>query len=64
MSEEDVVNQFNAWASLCGTEHVSFHHITGDHIHYEHADERHIYDESLQGAAGHHPEPHHTGYHG
>ena len=65
MSEEDVVKQFNSWASLCGTEHVSFHHITGDHIHYEHADERHIYyDESLQGAAGHHPEPHHTGYHG
>ena len=64
MSEEDVVKQFNTWASLCGTEHVSFHHITGDHIHYEHADERHIYDESLQGAAGHHPEPHRTSHHG
>lgn len=59
MTEQDMVDQFNAWASLCGTDHVSFHHITRDHIHYECADERWLYDEYSQGA--HHPEPEHNG---
>ena len=32
--------RFNAWAADCGTDHVSFCHVTGDHVHYECADER------------------------
>ena len=47
-------------AAWCDLYYDISHHITGDHIRYEHADERHIYDESPQGTVGHHPEPHRT----
>ena len=57
MTEEDIVVRFNAWAADCGTDHVSFCHVTGDHVHYECADERGHHDEV------HHAEEHHSGHH-
>ncbi len=57
MTEEDIVVRFNAWAADCGTDHVSFCHVTGDHVHYECADERGYHDEV------HHAEEHHSGHH-
>lgn len=69
MSEQDVVDQFNTWASRCGTDHVSFCHVTEDHIRYECADERYHFDEYPQtsgdytGSSGHHSGHHADGHH-
>lgn len=59
LSEAEVAERFNAWAERCGTDHVSFCHVTEDHIHYECADERYLCQERQD----HHPEPadHHGG---
>ena len=58
MTKSDVVARFNTWAADCGTEHVAFHHVTEDQIHYECMDERHIFNEYPQTTV-HHPEPEH-----
>ncbi len=42
MTEEDVVELFNAWALVYATDSVRFNPVTGDNIHFEHLDERGI----------------------
>lgn len=49
MTEEDVAARFNAWASECSTEGVTFLPITADNIQFESMDERSVYDELQRG---------------
>ena len=44
MTEEDVAARFSAWAAAYSTAGVTFAPVTADSIHFEHADERSIYD--------------------
>lgn len=50
MTEEDVAARFSAWAAEYSTEGVTFSPITADNIHFEHMDERSIYDEARTGS--------------
>ena len=51
MTEEDVAARFSAWAAAYSTAGVTFAPVTADSIHFEHMDERGIYDGDRGGEA-------------
>ena len=42
MTKEDVAARFNTWARESSAENIRINPVTGDNLHFEHADERGI----------------------